>query len=265
MSELRAFGAVLRRDLTVYLSYRTRLVSQVLTSLFSLTLFYYVSRLVHLRGFGTPNSYFAFVVVGIAMVGVLYSCFQIPELVRQELLAGTFERLLLSPFGAVRSILAMSLFPLLYSFVIAAVTLVLACALFHLHLDWPTAALSIPTMALGLLSFLPFGLLFAALTVLVKQGSIGSSWVVALLSILGGLYFPVALLPHWLRDLAALQPFGSATGLLRHLLVGSPMSETALHAIGKLAAFAAVLLPLGLAALSGAIRAGQRSGTIIEY
>ncbi len=42
-----AFMAIMRRDLHVYLSYRTRLVSQVLTAVFSLTLFYYVSRLVH--------------------------------------------------------------------------------------------------------------------------------------------------------------------------------------------------------------------------
>src|ERR1700729_3109101 len=91
-----AFLAVMRRDLHVYLSYRTRLVSQLLTSLFSLTLFYYISRLVHVSGFGSHKAYFGFVVVGIALVGILYSCFSIPELVRQELIAGTFDRLLLS-------------------------------------------------------------------------------------------------------------------------------------------------------------------------
>lgn len=37
-----AFLAVMRRDLHVYLSYRTRIVSQLLTSVFSITLFYYV-------------------------------------------------------------------------------------------------------------------------------------------------------------------------------------------------------------------------------
>jgi ABC-2 type transport system permease protein len=236
-----------------------------LTSLFSLTLFYYVSRLVHLSGFPTPDSYFAFVVIGIAMVGVLYSCFQIPELVRQELVAGTFDRLLLSPFGAVRSILAMSLFPLLYSFLVAALTLALGAALFGLQLHWSTAPLSVPAMGLALLAFLPVGLMFAALTVLVKQGSVGTSWVIAALSILGGLYFPISLLPHWLRDLAALQPFGSATGLLRHLLVGTPLTESAGHAVLKLTLFAAVLVPLSLAALSAAIRTGQRTGRIIEF
>src|SRR5271165_4596170 len=126
---MSAFMAVMRRDLHVYLSYRTRLVSQVLTSIFSLTLFYYVSRLVHLRGFTSPASYFAFVVVGLALLSVMYSCFLIPEYIRQELVAGTFDRLVLSPFGPVRSVMAMTLFPLLLSFVLASVTIALGCLL----------------------------------------------------------------------------------------------------------------------------------------
>jgi ABC-2 type transport system permease protein len=260
-----AFLAVMRRDLHIYLSYRTRLVSQMLTSVFSLTLFYYVSRLVHVSGFGSPGAYFAFVVVGISMVGVMYSCFSIPELLRQELVAGTFDRLLLSPFGAVRSLLAMTLFPLLYSFVVAATTLGLGCVIFGLQLHWSTVPLSVPAMALALLAFLPFGLLFAALTVVVKQGSVGTTWVIALLSIVGGLYFPVSLLPHWVQTAAKLQPFTAATSVLRHLLVNSSVGESSVGALVKLALFAAVLVPASTLVLSSAIRFGQRRGTIIEY
>lgn len=268
MSNLKSMGsafvAVLRRDLHVFLSYRTRLVSQVLTSVFSLTLFYYVSRLVHVTGF-PPGSYFGFVVVGIALVTVLYSCFSVAEMVRQELVAGTFERLLLSPFGAIRSVVAMTLFPLLYSFVMAAVTLGLGCTVFGLQLHWATVPLSVPAMCLALLAFMPFGLLFAALTVSTKQGSVGTSWVIALISIVGGLYFPISLLPDWVQTASKLQPFTPATEVLRHLLVGTPQSTTTGAAVAKLAAFAVVLLPVSLFALYHAIRLGQRRGTIIEY
>jgi ABC-2 type transport system permease protein len=260
-----AFLAVVRRDLRIYLSYRTRLVSQALTSLFSLTLFYYVSRLVHVSGFNSPSGYFGFVVVGLSMVSVMYSCFSIPDLLRQELVAGTFDRLILSPFGAVRSVVATALFPLLYSFVLAAVTLGLGCVLFGLQLHWSTVPLSVPVMALALLSFLPFGLLFAALTVVVKQGSVGTSWVIALVSIVGGLYFPVSLLPGWAQTAAKLQPFTAATSVLRHLLVNSSVGESAGGALVKLALFAAVLVPGSILVLSMAIRFGQRRGTIIEY
>jgi ABC-2 type transport system permease protein len=260
-----AFLAVMRRDLRVYLSYRTRMVSQGLTALFSLTLFYYVSRLVHVRGFPSPSSYFGFVVVGIAMVSVLYSCFSVSELVRQELVAGTFDRLLLSPFGAVRSVIAMSLFPLAYSFILAAMTLGLGCALFGLHLHWATAPASVPVILLALMAFLPFGLLFAALTVLIKQGSVGTSWVIALLSIVGGLYFPVTLLPSWVQTAARLQPFTAATSELRHLLVDSPLAESQLTLLVRMGLFAAVLVPASTFLLSRAIRVSQRRGTIIEY
>jgi ABC-2 type transport system permease protein len=260
-----AFLAVMRRDLTVYLSYRTRLVSQALTSVFSLTLFFYISRLVHVEGFRSSAAYFGFVVVGISMVGVLYSCFSIPELVRQELVAGTFDRLVLSPFGAVRSVVAMSIFPLLYSFVLAAMTLTIGCVVFGLQLHWSTVPLSVPAMALALLAFLPFGLLFAALTIVIKQGSVGTSWVIALLSIVGGLYFPVALLPHWVQTAAKLQPFTPATGVLRHLLVNSPSAEPTSLALAKLALSAAVLIPVAMLIVAGATRLAQRRGTIIEY
>jgi ABC-2 type transport system permease protein len=260
-----AFLAVLRRDLHVYLSYRTRLVSQLLTALFSVTLFYYVSKLVHVNGFDKSGTYFGFVVVGISLISVLYSSFSIPELVRQELLVGTFDRLLLSPFGAIRSVIAMSLFPMLFSFLIAALTIALGCVLFGLELHWSTVPLAIPVMLLVLLSFLPFGLLFAALTVLVKQGTVGTSWVVAALSIIGGLYFPVSLLPSWLQTIAKLQPFTAATDILRHLLVNSSLGESPGTSLLKLAGFALVLLPISIFALGRAIRTGQRRGTIIEY
>jgi ABC-2 type transport system permease protein len=260
-----AFWAVIRRDLHVYLSYRTRLVSQGLTVVFSLTLFYFISRLVHVSSFKSHQEYFSYVVVGIALVSVMYSCFSIAELVRQELIAGTFDRLLLSPFGAVRSVVAMTLFPMAFSFLIAAATLATGATVYGMNLHWATVPLSIPVMCLALLAFLPFGLFFASLTVLVKQGNVGTSWVIALMSIVGGLYFPVTLLPQWAQIGAKLQPFTAATDLLRHLLVGSTIGGSPASALLKLVGFVAVLLPVSLMALGSAIRVGQRRGTIIEY
>ena len=261
----RAFVAVAGRDLAIFMSYRTRLLSQAASALFSLALFYYVSRLVHVRGFATPDRYFAFVVVGLSLLGVIYSCFQTPALVRQELVAGTLERLLLSPFGAVRSIIAMSLFPLVYASFLASLSLALACAVFGLRLHWPTLALSLPLVGLALLAFLPFGLLLAALTIVVKQENVGTSWLVAVLSLIGGLYFPISLLPGWLQTAGRLQPFTSATDALRHVLVNSPLSQPLALSALKLALFAAVLLPTSIFALAAAVRHGQRRATIIEY
>jgi ABC-2 type transport system permease protein len=265
MAAIDAFLAVARRDFHVYMSYRARFLTQIASALFSLTLFYYVSRLVHLQGFGTPDDYYAYVVVGLSLLSVIYACFLTPGLVRQELVAGTLERLILSPFGAVRSLIAAGIFPLAYAFGTAVVSLAFACAIFGLRLHWSTVPVGVPVMALALLAFMPFGLLLAAVTIVVKQENVGTSWVIAILSLIGGLYFPVHLLPHWAQVLSKLQPFTPATEVLRHLLVGSPLSTSIGLSLFKLAAFAAVLLPTSIYALVAAVRVGQRRGTIIEY
>jgi ABC-2 type transport system permease protein len=262
---VHAFLAVVRRELYIFLSYRMRFLTQIASALFSLTLFYYVSRLVHIQGFGSPDAYYAYVVVGLSILSLIYACFMTPGLVRQELVAGTLDRLVLSPFGVVRSVIAATLFPLVYSFVVAAISLGLACVVFGLRLRWSTVPLSIPVMVLALLAFAPFGLLFAALTIVVKQDNVGTTWVIAILSLSGGLYFPIYLLPHWAQVAGKLQPFTPATSLLRHLLVGSPLLDPIGVSLLKLAAFAAVLLPTSIFALSAAVRVGQRRGTIIEY
>ena len=154
---------------------------------------------------------------------------------------------------------------MVYSFVLSVFTLFLGIVVFGLQLHWSTVPLAVPVMLLVLMSFLPFGVLFAALTVVVKQGSVGTSWVIALLSIVGGLYFPVSLLPGWLQTIAKLQPFTAATDLLRHLLVNSSLGQSPQTSLLKLVGFAAVLLPLSIWVLQRSIRFGQQRGTIIEY
>ncbi|MEA2445476.1 MAG: type transport system permease protein, partial [Thermoleophilales bacterium] len=112
MRSLRSFatatGAVVERDVRVLMTYRFVLVSQLLQIAFSVTLFYYLSRLVRFGTFKSPDDYFAFVVVGVALVQLLSATLgQLPSALRQELVAGTFERIVLSPLGAIGGIVTM--------------------------------------------------------------------------------------------------------------------------------------------------------------
>ena len=89
-----AAGAILRRDLQLMLSYRFRLVTQILTTIVTLTLFYYISRLVNVESCASPDQYYAFAVVGIITLQIINSTLLAPPMMlRQELVAGTFERL----------------------------------------------------------------------------------------------------------------------------------------------------------------------------
>jgi ABC-2 type transport system permease protein len=260
-----AAWGIVRRDAILFFSYRTQAVTQILSLLFSLTLFHFIAQLLHTNTVGRSQSYFAFVVIGLVIMQSLVTTLGvIPTTVRQELVAGTLERFLVSSFGALSGIVAMMLFPTIAAFFTGIIMLVLANLVFGLHLA-ATAPLAIPVALLGSLAFAPLTLLLVATVVVIKQAAVGTQFVIAGISIVGGLYFPVALLPGWLHWASEIQPFTPAADVLRHLLVGSPSQYPIAVDLTKMAAFALVLLPLSLWVMRRAIAYAQRRGTIIEY
>ena len=259
-------GALLRRDVLLFLSYRARLISQVAAAFFTIVLFYYISRLVTVSAFKTPNDYFAFAVIGVAIMEVVGSTLSaLPLKIRQELVAGTFERLVVSPFGAICSIVAATIFPLVVALVMGTLSLLFASLAFGLPLDWSTAGFAVPAGLLAAAAFLPFALLVSAVVLAFKQAGSLTGFLVTGLSLVGGFFFPVSLLPGWIQWTSDVQPFTPAVELLRHLLVDTPMAGSPARAVAKLGLFAIVLFPVGVWAVRTAIRYGQRKGTVTEY
>lgn len=266
LSNTRAICAVVRRDWSVFRSYRFRLVGQVLSAVAMVIMFRFTSELVHVPQFRSSGQYFGFAVVGILTLQILTSTLTTPpSSIRQELVAGTFERLVLSPFGAVMSIASMMVFPLLYVMGSSVLTLAIAVGAFGMPIDWGTAALAVPVAFVGAVSFMPFGIFFAAATLAFKQVLSATTYVLAGIGLLAGFYFPVSLLPGWIRWTSQVQPFTPAVDLIRHLLVGTTLHEALWIDLAKLVGFTAVLLPLSIAALTAAVAISRRRGTIIEY
>ena len=257
--------AIWKRDLLLFTSYRSRFASTLFTAAVSLTLFYYVSRLVRSPSVGSPDQYYAFVVVGLVIFGVLTATLATPlATLRSEMQSGTFERLVLSPFGPVRCVASLLLFPLSMALAVGVLSLVFAVLVFGVDIRGATAPLAIPVAVLGAAAFAPFGLAMASAVVLFKQTSAGATFVIAGLTFVAGVYFPVALLPGWIRWASEVQPFTPTVELLRNLLVGTPLRGSVGGDIAKLLAFAAITMPVALLLLRGALRRSRRVGTIIE-
>ena len=266
MAAFTGAGAIFKRDLLIFMSYRTRFASTVVSRLVSLILFYYVSRLVASKAVGSSDEYFAFVVVGLIIFGVLTSTLASPvATLRAELQAGTFERMVVSPFGAVRSIASLLAFPLALALLLSLVSLAFAGAAFGLELRWATVPLAFPAGLLGALAFAPFGLAMTAAVVVFKQTNAGATVIITGVSLFAGVYFPISLLPGWIRWTSDVQPFTPAVDLMRNLLVGTPLHESAVAEVAKLVGFAVVTLPLALLLLRFAVNRSRARGTIIEY
>lgn len=270
MSSVVAYGraalAVFQRDLLIYLSYRGRLPGQLIAMALAVSLFYYVSRLVRTPEFPTPADYFAFAVVGIVIVRTLVLSFStLSTATRQELVSGTFERMASSSLGATLGTAAMTIFPLALSLFLGMWTIAFAVVAFDVSLEWETVPLAIPAALLAALTIVPFCLVIAGLVIAFKQAAGATRFLVIGITVVSGFLFPVELLPSWISWTSEIQPFTPLIDLLRHLLIGTPLGDPVSTTLVKVLAFVAVLLPLGLLVLHGAIQRGRRHATLIEY
>lgn len=261
-----AAWALIVRDWRLLLSYRFRTAALLLNGLVSTTLFHFISRLVGGEEFADADAYFAFVVVGLVILQILNATISSAGAsLRGEIATGTFIRLLVSPFGASSGLLAMLVFPVLTALGVGIFILAVGGVLYGMDVAWSTVPLAIPAAVLGALAFTPFSIIVLAITIQVKQAAAAATWLVAGLGLVSGLYFPVSLLPAGIRWMSDVQPFTPAADLLRHLLVGSPLSGSVAGDLVRLVGFTVVLMPVALLALRASMRVAQRRGTILEY
>jgi ABC-2 type transport system permease protein len=256
--------ATMKRDALIFLSYRLRVVSQVMAMLFSLLIFYYVGKLIPPGTIGPHGQYFSFAVVGIVTTAVLTSALGSAQIVRMELMQGNFERILISPLGPVWGVVAVAAFPIAYSTAFAGAMLAVASLVFGIPLRVAGIAPALGVGILGALCLACIGLLFVAALIAFKS-SLGATWVIAGLTLLGGAYFPLRLFPGWIRWTSDVQPYTPTVDLLRHLLIGTRPLEAVWLELLKLVGFAVVLMPAAGAVLGLAVKVSRRRGTIMEF
>ena len=262
---LAGAAAIVERDVRLFASYRMRFAAQGVAILFTTTLFYYVSRLVEVEPFD-PDAYFGYVVVGLVALELLTATIAtMPASLRAELLAGTFERIVVAPLGPRPAIVAMTVFPVLLSLCTGAVTILVAVVLFGLDVEWLTLPLAVPAALLVALAFAPLAVVIGAAVLVFKQAGSAATFAVTGLSLASGAFFPVDLLPGWLAWISEIQPLTPCLDLLRHLILGTDVDGGPWLAVLRLALLAVVLMPLALLVLDAAIGRGRKRGTLTEY
>lgn len=266
----RILLAFLVRDARIQLSYRLEFVLNAFSILSSVATFYFVARLFGaaaapaLAGYG--GDYFAFVLIGIA-----FSTYQgvglrsLAASIRQEQYLGTLESVLAAPVRLPVFLIASAQWDFLYATLEVALYLGAGVLLFGQRFPGADLPAALLMLSLSLAAFLSIGILSAAFILRFKRGD-PIAWLVGAASeLLGGVYFPVDILPGWLRRLSALAPMThSLEGLRRALLQGAGPAGVARPALA-LAAFTAVALPAGVLLFRRALDAARRDGTLGHY
>jgi ABC-2 type transport system permease protein len=269
MSPLPLVAAFLRRDFTIARSYRVPFVLDLVQRLSSLVLFFFLGRLVDSRtkpGSGDfHGGYFGFVLIGIVLLGIITTTLSaFSERLRTDQTTGTLETVLAMPSPTWLTILGSASYDLVYASAVALATFALALAGFGLRLSTSPAAIAVAVVALtaAIALFSAIGVALAAFVVLFKRGNALMGLLGSGLALLGGVYYPVRLLPGPLHLLAQALPFTWAVDVLRQALLAD---QVPLVGLARLVAAAAVAVPLGLWVFSVAVRRARQQGTLTQF
>uniref|UniRef100_A0A7J3X9D6 ABC transporter permease n=1 Tax=Thermofilum pendens TaxID=2269 RepID=A0A7J3X9D6_THEPE len=268
---LRALVRSLKRSLKdytveVYVWWFAYLPTELLNIALGLASWYYYTRfVVGPSGVGRAEWFLSYILLGIAIVPLLNIGIEQPEtalraLYRGHVSTGGFRIPLWAYYylaGVPRSVAAVSgfVFSLLQFSARAALYLLLGTHLFGAGLG-PSAnyAGAAFLCALGFLSCLGIGLLLANtfwLFIYKEDVHVNPfTWLVSTTAtVLGGTYFPVEILPDWLKPISYSLPHVYVFEGLRKALLRGAALEALSYELAVLAAYAAISLPLGLVLL----------------
>ena len=157
----------------------------------------------------------------------------------------------------------------LYPFVLLSLRTVI-------YLGWGAALFGFPVgdanwlgalliLAASVLAFSGLGILSASYLLVFKKGNPVNWAVVGLSSVVGGMMYPVSVLPAWLRYAARMSPVTYSLEGMRAAILGHASILELWPSLAALLIFAAFLLPLSVAVFSWALRRTKVTGTLTHF
>lgn len=266
---MSAILALTRASWQTNASYRFRLAMSFGGLVFTVVPLYFVAGAVQpvmadsIRGQG--DEAFAFLLVGIATFTLVgHAVSNLPNRLQSGIRTGTLEALLSTPTRLPVLLAGLVSFDFLWNLVRAGI-LVLAGWTLGVEIAWSGVPPGLLVVALIVLSHLPFGLVAAAMILVFRTAEPLPKGVLAVSSLLGGVYYPPEVVPSWLELVSHGLPLTYGLRALRQLVLeGSGMAAVA-GDLSILLALTALLLAIGTVIFLAALDFARRRGTLAQY
>lgn len=262
--------AFLKRDFLINSSYKVSFLFQFGSIIFSVLTFFFISKLFgqsasrYLTNYG--GDYFPFVLIGIAFYGYLQAAMNsFTQTIQQEQAMGTLETLILSPTKISTILISGSL----WNFVFTSFNILLYLLIGILFFNFPIDKINLPAaiiiQTLTIISFSSIGIISASFILVLKRGS-PINWLFSGVSrFLGGVYFPITILPLWVQKISYILPITySLHGMRMSMLMGHSIKAIS-HDIFALILFSIIFFPFSIFCFKFAVRKAKKAGSLTHY
>lgn len=248
--------AFYKRDWQLAMSRRFSAFSFPVQAVAGLLPFFFIGKMI-------GRNYFQFVLLGIAFSGLMSAALSgFKQMIAFERGHGTLEAILATPTSFTGMMWGRTLWDLTAVAGQVGIYLVVGSAIFHIDLsraNWPAGA---GVMLLTVGTFLGLGMILAGSFLLWRESGPLELFLGGASRFLGGVYFPVGILPGWLQSAAHCLPFTHALAAVRKSLLEGASLPDLWKELGILSVFSALLLPAGWLFFRWSLREARRRGIL---
>ncbi|MEW5800675.1 MAG: ABC transporter permease [bacterium] len=270
MTFLRKAFAFIQRDFIEETSYKFAFFLQFFGIFISVLIFYFLSKLFgaaavpYLKPYG--GDYFSFVLIGVAFTNYLeVSLRSFSSSIRNAQMTGTLEAILVTQTEIPTIIISSSLYSFIWTSFRVIVYLLIGTLLFDVNISQANFTGAALILFLTITTFSSIGIASASFIMVFKKGDPLAGLFSGLSWFLGGVYYPITVLPPWLRRFSYLIPLTySLEGMRFALLKGYSLNALGPHIAG-LGIFTLVMLPLGIFSFRFAVNKAKRDGSLTHY
>jgi len=261
---------VVIRGFYVWISYKTQVLFTLLGWLLPVFSYYFIGVMYKsavapsLQAYG--GSYVSFMVVGVAFQGYVSSAFTtLATRIRNEQLMGTLEYVLMSPTRLSSFLFYNAAWAFILNSINAVLILGLGVTVLGVNFSRADIPAAILALILAIMSNMGLGMASAGVIMVTKQGDPISFLFTAVSNLLSGVFFPISVLPNWLRTLSYLLPLTWSLEAIRYSLLDGYSIMALSGYLGILVLFTVITVPLGLLAFSLGFLVARKQGSISQY
>ena len=266
---MRAFWALLRAGFLTRVSYRVGFTFSLLSLAFQAIPMFYVARALQpfmdAPGRLENTQYFAWLVLGTLSFLILTAALDaLPRAIENGLITGQLEALLSTPAATGTVFAGIASAEVVWALLRALIFL--ACgAILGARFHWANLPSGLLILFMLVLATVPFGIVASSFLIAFRRAGPLQTLVVLFSQFLGGIYYPVNMIPTWVEKVSWALPVTYALRAFRSVLIDGRGLRDVAGDLAILAAMTVVLLGGSLLFLRASLRYARRSGSLAQY
>jgi len=270
LNEVKKIPAFMMRDLRMLSTYKLAFSMSYLNIIFNLFYFVLFGSVFSASGSSvlTPygGDYISYLLVGSVGWGFLWSIMGTTSgSLRSEMMMGTVESILLTKTRMVTMMFSYALYGSFFGLLSIILLVGIGFIFFNVSVFATANIFTLIIFIFSTAMMFGFGLIFAGLTIWLKNIGAVSSVIQSISMFFCGVYFPLTVLPEFLRPIAMYIPFYyPIEGLRRSLITTTPSTELITYSCIVLG-LAVFFILLGIYILHKGLIKAKKDGSLMFY